>query len=231
MIRSTHQHAGIVLLFCALVFGRAIVAQDRYFPLDHRQPTGQAGRWAALTRPQAYGYMQPVQVRLPGEGLVAYFSGSSQNSILTTAPSQVSMMVGHTYRIQISGMPDYPGLELYPTIEILDRLHPPEDRIHEFPIPIDITREEIEYVMQDQMVTKVIYLEQPDFAAPVRSGTETLVENLPTQVNLLEAADYRGRPMAILRIGGRIPDPRAAVDEFYSTSPIMLSTETTTVGN
>ena len=30
-------------------------------------------------------------------------------------------------------------------------------------------------------------------------------EQLETEINLLHAADHRGRPIAILRIGGRIP--------------------------
>jgi len=91
---------------------------------------------------------------------------------------------------------------------------------------IEITKEEIEMALQDRMVTKVIYLEQPDFAMPVRQEDQPLVEDLPQHINLLQAADYRGRPMAILRLGGRIPDPNSP-HEFYSDSPILISRQAT----
>src|SRR5690606_21111889 len=113
-------------------------------------------------------------------------------------------------------MPEFPGVELYPTVEILDRLHPPVDLANEFPIPVELTLTEIETVLRDQMVTKVIYLEQPDLAIPVEQANGIHTEDLPATVNLLKAADLRGRPMAILRIGGRIPDVNAPGDEFYS---------------
>ena len=78
-------------------------------------------------------------------------------------------------------------------------------------------------MMNDQMVTKVIYLEQPQVATPSRQvDGRSHVESLGVEVNLLEAADQRGRPIAILRIGGRIPDTNSSEDEFYSTSPITL---------
>lgn len=207
---------------CLSVLGMSASAQDMYYPLDQRQPAGVAGRWSVIANPARQCYMQPVRVMLPSAGLVSYYNGATHNPVLTQAPSQTSMMVGHVYRIKLSGMPEFPGVELYPTIEVLDRLHPPEDLIHEFPIPVEITREEIEMALQDRMVTKVIYLEQPDFAMPVRQEDQPLVEDLPQHINLLQAADYRGRPMAILRLGGRIPDPNSP-HEFYSDSPILIT--------
>ncbi len=208
----------------ACCFASSLVADDDlYFPFDHRQNTGNAARLSVMRAPQKYGYFQPMRFILPTDGIVTYYSGSPDNAVHTQAPSQVSMMVGHTYRVRISDMPEYPGVEIFPTIEVLDRLHPPEDRINEFPIPIELTREEIETVLQDRMVTKVIYLEQPDLATPFSHADRKLIEDLPVTANLLEAADYRGRAMAILRIGGRIPDPHAPTDEFFSHSPILMN--------
>ena len=221
---SLFMRIAICWLACSSV--SSLIADDaKFFPLDHRQPTGTAGRWSVIAAPQMHGHFQPVRVLLPTQGHVTYFKGTPQNQILTQSPSQVSMMVGHAYRIRISGMPEYPGVELYPTIEVLDRLHPPQDHINEFPIPIELTQEEIETAMNDQMVTKVIYLEQPDLATPYSHADRPLIEDLPVTANLMEAADHRGRPMAILRIGGRIPDPRAATDEFFSHSPILITTK------
>ncbi|WP_417848120.1 hypothetical protein [Thalassoglobus sp.] len=210
------------ILVSTLLLSTVTIAQDRHFPLNHRQPTGMAGRWSLLTHPQKAGVLQPVEIQLPSAGHVTYFQGSPQNAVLTQSPSNVGMMVGHTYRVRISGMPEFPGAELYPTVEVLDRLHAPDGLAKSYPIPVEITADEIEIVLQDRMVTKVIYLEQPDLAAPFAQGERIRTEDLKVTENLLRAADERGRPMAILRIGGRIPDPNSPVDPFYSTSPIAI---------
>ncbi|SFI47894.1 hypothetical protein [Planctomicrobium piriforme] len=209
---------------CALgVFSAAsLQAQDRHLPLDHRAPTGVAGRWSALTKPGIAGAPQPVRFTLPGAGVVSFYSGSPHHPVPFAAPAQAGLGVGYVYRIRISDMPDYPGIELFPTVELIDRLHPPAGLEQEFPIPVQITAEDIETVLQDRMVTKVIYLEQPDLAAPVEQTEGARIENLPPVVNLLQAADLRGRPMAIIRMGGRIPDPRGTTDEFFSSSPLQL---------
>lgn len=201
-------------------------AQDktgRYYPLNHRKPVGEAGRWMATIQPGLSQYVQPVRIQLPSEGTVSFFRGGAGESVKQAAPAQAGMQVGYAYRVKISDMPEHPGVELYPTIELLGRLHPPAELKDKYPVPVEITAEEIEAVLNDQMVTKVIYLEQPQRATPTRQvNGKSQVESLETTVNLLEAADKRGRPIAILRIGGRVPDPQSGEDEFYSASPITL---------
>ncbi len=195
----------------------------KYFPLDHRRPTGVAAEWSALVQPGAYGQPQAVQIIIPSGGTVSFYQGSPQHAVPMIAPAQVSMMVGYVYRIKISEIPGQPGVELYPTIELIDRLHPPVGVTQQFPIPIEITEEEIEMALRDSMITKVVYLEQPDFAAPIETAGFAPVEELPATDNLLAAADHRGRPLAVLRIGARIPDLYAVRDEFYSNSPILFT--------
>lgn len=219
---SSHLSIKLAVLFSTLLLTTVTLAQDRYYPLHHGQATGTAGRWAVATHPQRYNYYQPVKIQLPSAGHVTFYEGSHTNAVLTQSPAQAGMMVGHTYRVRVSGMPEFPGMELYPTIEILDRLHPPAEYAKDFPIPIEITADEIEVVKQDRMVTKVVYLEQPDLAAPVEQGDRIRNEDLDPSENLLKAADQRGRPMAIIRIGGRLPDPNSAVDIFYSRSPLVV---------
>ena len=214
-----------LFVLCGEAIGQAQVP-GRYFPLDHRQVPGVASRWNALTRPGAFGQPQPVQIHLPEKGTVSFYHGSPQRVVETQAPSQVGLFVGYTYRIKLSGLESHPGVELYPTLEVIDRLHPPKGLAERFPIPVEITAEELEAALQDRMITKVIYLEQPDVARPVESTGFLPVEELSPRENLMAAADHRGRPVAIFRLGGRIPDPQAPADEFYSQSPIQFSTAT-----
>jgi uncharacterized repeat protein (TIGR01451 family) len=113
--------------------------------------------------------------------------------------------VGFVYRLKISGMPEFPGAEFYPTIEILDCIHPPRGREYDFPVTISFSSDEIESVVNGRLVTKVIYLEQPQLA-PTGDLTQALLNRmLPADRNLLIEADRIGRPMILVRLGGRTP--------------------------
>jgi hypothetical protein len=208
-----------IWLTCSLA-GAAALAQDSgyYFPLDQRQPPGTAGHWAVTIDRCLENAPQHVVVVLPNAGNVTFVGVDGPAE--TPAPAQAAMFVGHLYRVRIANMPELPGVELYPTIEVIDRLHPPEGLAEQYPIPIEITAEEIAAALDNQLVTKVIYLEQPDLSAPIAMGEEVRVEDLHPSLNLLEAADMNGRPMAILRLGGRRFDGHDFVHANDSTAPI-----------
>ena len=141
------------------------------------------------------------------------------------------MRVSSIYRLRISDLADFPGVELYPTVELLDRLHPPRGREIEFAIPIALTAQEIGFALQGRLVTKVIYLEQPDRAAPVRNANAARTRVADPRDNALAAADEAGRPMVIVRLGGRLPDAAAPEPGFYGTgAPVQLFQEAAQAG-
>lgn len=200
----------------------------RHFPMTHRWPQGQAGHWAMTINPTLAKAVQSVQIQLPSQGEVTFYNGSQHEPLVMQAPAQAGLMVGQVYRFRISDMPEFPGSELYPTVELISRLHPPQGAQDRFPIEIPITQDEMEAVLEhDQMVTKVIYLEQPQFAAEKTNERGHIVEDLPPTANLLTEADFRGRPLAILRIGGRTLDPNSRDNSFFeSMAPVMTTTST-----
>ncbi|MEW4529141.1 MAG: hypothetical protein ACF8PG_14055 [Maioricimonas sp. JB045] len=207
--------------------GLAAHAQESgyYYPLNQRLPLGEVARWNATIHPGLYGQTQPVRITLPSTGHVTYYDGRSPQGVLADAPSQAGLLVGNVYRVRISGMPEFPGIELYPSIELLDRLHPPPGQEQNFPVPVTFTVEEIETALQDRMVTKVVYLEQPQRAAPFDQKDGPHIEDVPPSSNLLEAADQRGRPIAIVRLGGRIPDANAGAAFFGPPVPVVFPTQ------
>jgi hypothetical protein len=154
---------GVVILLGFLTTSSAVAQSPQHFPLDHRVPPGVLSHFHSIAEPCLYDSPQPVRVTLPGEGRVAFLGVEEEAQ---PAPAQATLLVGHVYRIRISDLPGMPGVELYPTIELVHRLHPPAELADEFPVPIDITADEIASVLEDRMVTKVIYLERPDLAAP-----------------------------------------------------------------
>ena len=117
----------------------------------------------------------------------------------------VGVNVGHIYRLRLSDLPVALGEEVYPTIELLDRLHPPAGREMEFPIPIVFTQDDIRIALSGQLVTRVIYLEQPQIAQTLDPLHREIPQTVPPSENALKEADRLGRPMAIIRIGGRKP--------------------------
>jgi hypothetical protein len=68
----------------------------------------------------------------------------------------------------------------------------------------------------------VIYLEDPRQALPVRENpnSQTWFEAAPGQ-DPLAVADGLGRPVAILRLGGRLPDQGADAQFFFGSPPFI----------
>ena len=177
--------------------------------LDHTVPPGRAGLWAGATGRVTPGFHQRASIQVEGGGTVTFFGMQQQNGVTFASPANAGFEVGHVYRLKISNLPNLPGVSVYPTIELIDRIHPPQGKEQKFAVPITITRGEIQSALNDQLVTKVIYLEQPQLANPTVEQNETLrTETLPHHRNLIAEADQRGRPLLIFRMGGRIPDSR-----------------------
>jgi hypothetical protein len=141
------------------------------------------------------------------------------------------MQIGPVYRLQVSQIPNNPGIEVYPTIELIDRLYPPPGLALRYPIPVELTLDELELAARGAFVTRVIYVEDPQQAMPVAQhagGEQPWVEASPGADPLVEA-DERGRPVAILRLGGRVPSVAATQAEAGSPTPPLVLYDDATV--
>lgn len=174
-------------------------------PLNQQSSPGLAARWAAQRGIASPHWSQPVRVILDGEGTVTVYHSRPVVAVAQPTPAQFGVTVGHSYRLKISNIPELPGVELFPTIEIIDRLHPPAGMADEFPVPIHISNSDIELALSGNLVTRVVYLEQPQFAAPYELDESTRVRQLLPTENPIAQADRFGRPMVIVRLGGRMP--------------------------
>ncbi len=195
---------------------RFIGDRPLYQPLHARMPPGQAAYMKNFgERPQC-PYYQAFQVRMPSEGKATVYHSGVQ-TIPLTGNTQAGLLVGHVYRLKLQDMPELPGLELYPTIEVLDRLHPPQGRETAYPVPVEFSLDELEAAAAGGLVTKVVYLEQPDLATPQPQADRIPTATLHSRANVLAETDRVGRPLAIVRLGGRVPvNPSADID-FYGT--------------
>ena len=214
-----------LMLACGLLTDTAH-AQTRedstpYFPLDHRVPPGTWGDWVRTAGRVNGLEFQSVSVELPSTGQVTWFVGS-RDDVKTTA--NVKLVVGQSYRAKLSDMPEFPGIELYPSIELIDRLHPPAGHADKFSMPLTFTIDELDAAIEGRMVTKVVYVEQPQLALPFELSGDTAVRALQPGVNLIEEADKAGRPLAIIRLGGRLPTPNETRGAFFGNgAPVLTS--------
>ncbi len=187
---------------------------------DADSAPGVVGQGRLLRGGQVAGFFQPVEVSGP-EKLEVALAQSGQFLEPLSAPVKVGMLVGSVYRLRVTNIPLRPGEELYPTIEVLDRLYAPRGREHRFPIPVVLEKEDLWRALDGAMITRVIYLEDSENAYPQADepGTQR-VTDVTGNDNALKVADQLGRPMAILRIGSRVPtDLRGDLSGFLYNSP------------
>lgn len=168
------------------------------------------------------GYYQPVEVAVPKGARVSvnvggHFDEPHSGSVLA------GMQIGPVYQLKISNIPYFEGYEIFPTIEVINRLYPPEGKAGRFPIPIQFTQEELEMALSGRYVMRVVYLEDHESALPVQDD--------PTRQRYFEAgpgedplriADTLGRPMLIMRMGSRVPSPEDIVASGANPAPAIV---------
>jgi uncharacterized repeat protein (TIGR01451 family) len=120
----------------------------------------------------------------------------------------VGLKVGVGYRLKLSNIPDRPGAELFPVIELVGHLHRPAPvDPGKYPIRIVFSLDDIyDATDRSRLVTHVVYLEDPDQALPVKlHKDEPPVVTLSPAEEPLKVGAALGRVMAIVRIGARRP--------------------------
>lgn len=219
------RHVGGAALILMLASSPALAQRpggDRYYPYDQTIPPGVAGEFSSFAASPHGACFQNVRVEIPRGGQVTFYGRPQDAPVTLPAPAQGDLLVGAVYRLRISNMTDYPGVELFPSIELVDRLHAPPGRAIEFPVPITFSVEEIEAALDGRLITKIVYLEQPDRAYPDATGESAPTRLLEPIENAFAVADQAGRPMAVVRLGGRVLDPEER-DFFGAGAPVRFT--------
>jgi uncharacterized repeat protein (TIGR01451 family) len=126
------------------------------------------------------------------------------------APLNYGLKVGVGYRLRVSELPNRPGSELFPVIEIVGHLHrPPGIDPLKFPIRIVFGEDDfVDAFDRRRLVTQAIYLEDPEQAMPIALPKgEIPVVTLNPAEDPLKVGEALGRVMAIVRNGARRPMP------------------------
>jgi hypothetical protein len=212
----------VVLL--ALVLAGSLSAQQPGVHYFHQgvMPPGAIGSLQLQRGGPLPGFFQPVEIKAPYRALIS-LAVEGQFDQPQQAPVGVGMLIGAVYRIRVTGIPRHPGEEVFPTIEVIDRLYTPRGQERRFAIPIDLAQEDLELALQGKFVTRVIYLEDPQTALPARNPEEQNWFEARPGSDPLAMADQLGRPVVILRMGGRLPASGAApsMEFLYGCPPLV----------
>jgi len=182
-------------------------------------PTGELASFSRVKG--ARGVMQPIQWILPeGVGVEVASEGEFISDVNNAGLFAVEL--GRVYRFKIEGLPGREKETLYPTLELIGGLNPPQGKEWDFPIEVEVPAIDLENALNGSFVTRVIFLENPENPADVDSETdkENLTFDVPGGVDPVVAASTRGRPLAILRLGTRAPNGApTSSDPFFFGLP------------
>ena len=109
---------------------------------------------------------------------------------------------GSNYRLKLTQIPGRDGLVLYPTLQIYPS-HPTTDGyLSHVSVPIELTDEDLDQIISNNLVTKVIYLPDARYQELAIAGVATLVSTpLDPGMDPVAEADRRGTILAVLRVG------------------------------
>ncbi len=203
-IKSLRTIACVVVLACAT--STPLIAQTMHYLQRGDSPPGMIGQQQLLANESLRGYVQPVKIVAPTGALIQFWDGNGFQPAGESSAT-LSMSVGGVYRLKITRIPRHEGAEIFPTVELTSRLYPPADRVNDFPVIVEIPTDDLDQAIDGTLVTRVVYLENPETAMPYRqTAFEQPYFDVRPQDDPLQAAYRLGRAFAIVRLGSRIPD-------------------------
>jgi hypothetical protein len=219
--------AGSLLLAAVLIglsCGAEALAAEKSVHWHHAgaMPPGAIGRQRLLRGTPLLGACQPVEIRAPQGARIAPAAGAN---FMEGRPDRlmVGLTIGPVYRFRVTEIPGQPGVEIFPTVELIDRLYPPPGQSLRFPVPIELTQDELRLAAEGRFITRVVYVEDPDLAPAIArdENQQPWVEARPGDDPLV-MADSLGRPIAIVRLGGRVPVGDEAAFTYGAVEPIVF---------
>jgi hypothetical protein len=117
-------------------------------------------------------------------------------------PARYNFQQGQIYRLKVTDLPNRPGQELYPTLEVYPGNAKVDAYLAHNAVPIEMSDEDFDHVLAGNYVTKVIYLPDAQYQELAIAGVETLVSTrLDPGVDPVMEANRRGAILAVVRMG------------------------------
>lgn len=117
-------------------------------------------------------------------------------------PGKYNFLQGAIYQLKLSSIEGRPGVEIYPTLEVVPSNYKTEEFLAHSYVPIEFTQEDFKQIVEGNYVTKVIYLPDPQFQELAGTGTGEIVSTrLEPGVNPINEALRRGSILLVIRMG------------------------------
>jgi hypothetical protein len=174
------------------------------------RPPGAVAAVGALTgAPAAPFPVQRTEVRFVGPaGMKISWYGPSADGRAAfgpqylQAPARYNFLQASIYRLKLSDIPNRPGLELYPTLEVVPAKPKTCTFLAHSAVPITFTEEDFEQVAAGNFVVKVIYLPDPQFQDLAVTGPDEVVSSrLEPGIDPIIEAKRRGCILLVVRLG------------------------------
>jgi len=232
----------VVCMGCATMDGTSIVKSSQHVAppaamLQHPGPMVDGpgpGVLGVLAQggPMMAGPVMATQVKFIGQdGMsVGWLSGSALARNQRFVPGRADFPQGSIYQLVLSNIPGegWEGQSLYPTLEVRGAHPNTMAYLQHNTVPLELTEEDLEHIRSNNMVTKVIYLPNPEFQARAIAGVETLVSTtLDPGVDPIQQAERMGTIMLVLRVGNKemnFEQPQMAPQPDGSVQPVSFST-------
>ena len=118
------------------------------------------------------------------------------------APGRYNFPQAAIYRLKLSNIEGRPGLEIYPTMEVVPCNPKTEAFLAHSAVPIDFTNEDFRQIADGNYLVKVIYLPDPQYQDVAGTGTdEILSTRLEPGADPIQEALRRGSILIVLRMG------------------------------
>jgi hypothetical protein len=118
------------------------------------------------------------------------------------APARYNFLQASIYRLKLSNIPNRPGVELYPTLEVVPAKAKTCTFLAHSAVPVAFTEEDFDQVTAGNFVVKVIYLPDPQFQDLAATGPDEVVSSrLEPGVDPIIEAKRRGSILLVIRLG------------------------------
>ncbi len=118
-------------------------------------------------------------------------------------PGSFNFGQGGIYRLKLTNIPNRPGLQLYPSMEVLPVSGKTAEFLAHNSVPVSFSEDDFEQVAAGNMLVKVVYLPDPQYQdlSSIAGPNEIVSSRLEPGVDPIQEARRRGSILLILRMG------------------------------
>lgn len=182
-----------------------------YYPGRGILPVPAMGPYGAVAAVGALpaGPSAPINARTsvkfsdPANMNISWYGAGGLNDNALSTPARYNFPQGGIYRLKLSNVKGNPGVDFYPTLEVLPASPKTATYLAHSSVPLSFTEEDFAEVNAGNFLVKVIYLPDPQFQdiAAVAGPAEVISTKLEPGVNPIDEARRRGEVLLIVRLG------------------------------